>query len=564
VGVYFDSNAASHGSGTFGDPKKYLDNYQITDADTTIYLKYGSVFNAGVLSVSPYKGLYSSATNNKIVIQPYGDSSLGNPVVSSLQPFVNHTGWVECDPDEAAVNHYLVAQAGSKIWHKYGQGTAILFNNTSAARQWGRWKDTKNFAGYGIVYPTAAYHLGDVNITSKHASLTNSTLGEGTLVYADGADPITTYGSAGANGIHYSYVTDSLFSFTDPLGGLEIYDIDFKESNQYSISVRRTTTYNKLSEILILDGCSSYGSLGLIRFTFQHTGRTKNIGFKKGRIQHNYCEKTGNAWFSVFGDTPYVSSMVLNDFIISHNVINGVCQRFSLGGLYLKECHTTDGSYILVTKNSTSGSESLNIWRDDGYSYYCDFSAQNYKVVDNYCWNNGGGTRFNGTTGHGIVRGNVIISGPLTVSYLSAMGSNNPNSVDLPANIEYAYNVSKGYKTFMGIQDIVAGSVFRIHHNISIGSGAGGHGIDCLDITGISADYNNFSQGHTRHWNEYSPSTDRSSLATNKLVSDPTSALTSIILTPTDPTFNYALTLPKMDDWTTTPVYESAPRLTKA
>ena len=274
---------------------------------------------------------------------------------------------------------------------------------------------------------------------------------------------------------------------------------------------------------------------------------------------------------AIFGDVPYVSSMVMNDTIISHNVINKVCQRFSLGGLYLKECHTTDGSTILITLNSTSGSEAGHIWIYDGYSYYADFSAQNYKFFKNYCWNNGGGTRFNGTVGRGQAVGNVIISGPITDPTLSAMGSNDPNDVDLPANMEYAYNIAKGYKTFLGIQDIVAGSVFKIHHNISIGSGAGGHGIDCWGPTGITSNYNNFSQGHTSHMRDTYGAVDgaagdlsNSAYVTNKLTSNPTSALSKIILTPDDPTFNYALTLPKMDDWTTTPAYESAPRLTKA
>jgi hypothetical protein len=559
MGVYFDSTVASNGTGTIGSPFKYLDNYVITDADTSIYLKYGSVFNVAERGISPYKGLSSTATNQKIVIQPYGDSSQPLPIVYSLEASTNHTSWVECNPYEAAVNGYLVRQTGSKIWHRAGMGSAVLFHATPGARQWGRWKDTmNNLAPYGRVYPSKAYDIGLVNITSKHATLTSSGLGSGTLVYSDGGDPNTVYGTAGVGGQNYSYAVSSLFFFTDPLGGIEIYDIDFRDCVQYAITVRRTATYNRLSSVLIVDGCTSLCSLGLLQLTFAHTGRTKNIGFAKVRIQNNYCERTGNGFFSIYGDTPYVSSLVLNDAIISHNVINGVCQRFSVGGLYLKECHTTDGSYILVTKNCITGSEAGNIWIVDGYAFYCDFSAQQYKFIDNYAWNNGAGTRFNGTVGSGIVRGNVIIAGAITVPTLAATGANNPNSVDLPAELEFAYNVAVGYKTFLGIQDIVADSVFRVHHNISIGNGTGGHGIDCLDTTGISSNYDNFSQGHTRHWNEYSPSTDRSSMATNKLLTNPTSALSSIILTPTDPTFNYALTLPKMDDWTTTPAYSKA------
>lgn len=558
--IWFDRNAASHGDGTsISTPKKYLDGHVITEANPVLYIKRDSVFNVGEYSGSTGVTNQSNVTNAKIVIEPYGSGE--DPVIQSITPFVNHTGWVECNAFEAIENHYLVSDPGSKIWHKAGQGSALLFNTSSEARQWGRWKDTNNVAIYGNDYPNAPYELSEVNITSKHASLTDSSLGLGTLVYADGADPITAYGLAGANGVHVSLVTGSVISLTDPLGGVEVYGIDFRDSNQYSVSIGRTTTYNRLAGPLIFDECNSQSSLGLVRLTFNHTGRDKNIGYSKLRIENGYFERTGNSVFSVFGPGGgnYDSSMIINDGIIRRNVINGVCQRFSLGGLYYKEVRTSDGGYFLITENTITGSEAGNIWRDDGYPIYADFSAANFKFIGNFCYNNGGGIRCNGVAGEGQVLGNVILAGPMTVSYLSAVGSNDPNDVNLPAEITYAYNVAKGYGTFLGIQDIVAGSTFRSHHNISIGNGTGGHGIDCLDTTGISSNYDNFSQGHKWHWNEYSPSTDRSSLATNKLLTDPSSALSKIILTPDDPTFNYALTLPKMDDWTTTPEFSSAP-----
>ena len=88
----------------------------------------------------------------------------------------------------------------------------------------------------------------------------------------------------------------------------------------------------------------------------------------------------------------------------------------------------------------------------------------------------------------------------------------------------------------------------------------------------MKLDSNNFYGYAGNHLHDYDSGFDgaagdlsnNTSYVTNKITSNPTSALSKIILTPTDPTFNYALTLPKMDDWTTTPAYESAPRLTKA
>jgi hypothetical protein len=542
MAVWFDSNGGNGAGTSISDTRNTFTGFgtnAITETNCVLYIKAGSNFNIPA-SITNQNGY----TNNKIVIEKYGTGA--NPILHSTQSASSLANWTECNA-AAALAGTLTAQPNSNVWHKAGMGTGWLLGDAGTGNangtHWGNLRYDYT-VGQGTA-PSADYHIALVRIGAT----------PGTLFYGDDI-PWTYYGGT------YALSTGSLFAISQPRGGFECYGIDFGHSTQYPIDIS-FGTYNILCGPVIISECNFEHTLGM-RIGSGVTNRTNNTGTTGLIIEKCYAENLGNVFVGTWANG-YNASHVFNNTHIRRNVINGVCKRFSLGGIYMLNCRTNDGSSINVYDNTISGAMTGNVW-PDGNGLYSDFSADNINYYRNYLWNNDLGVRNNGLTGTGWVHGNVVIA---KAGSTNAFTSNDPNDVDTPGNLTWSHNVAVGFENFIHINDIAAGAVFKSHHNISLGRvSSPGHGISTRQTTGVTSKYDNFSQGHSYHWyNWAAPTGDKSNdpaLVTNKLSSNPTSALSKIILTPDDPTFNYALTLPKMDDWTTTPAYESAPRLTKA
>jgi hypothetical protein len=549
MAVWFDSNGGNGAGTSISDTRNTFTGFgtnAITETNCVLYIKAGSNFNIST-AITNQNGF----TNNKIVIEKYGTGA--DPVLHSTQSASSLTGWTECNA-AAAMAGTLTAQAGSNVWHKAGMGSGWLLGDAGTGNANGtHWGNLRYDYTVGVgTAPSADYHIALVSIGGT----------PGTLFYGDDI-PWTYYGGT------YALTVDSMFHITQPRGGFECYGIAFGHSTQYSIDIGYGT-YGVLCDPVIISECGFINTQA-IRVGSGVSNRTNNTGTRGLIIEKCYAENIGNSFIGTWGaGAAYNGSHVFNNTHIRQNVINGVCKRFSLGGIYLLNCRTNDGSKIKVYDNTVSDAMRDNVW-PDGYAIYSDFSAQDIEFYRNYVWNSDLAFRNNGVSGNARIYGNVAVAKAGASASSSAFGSNDPNSVNLPANIELAYNVAVGFNRFAGYQNIVSGSRFNLHHNVSIAKSGGGgtqHAVDVRGPTGMTLDRNNFYGYSGNHWHDYDAfdgaAGDISSQATNKITSNPASALSKIILTPTDPTFNYALTLPKMDDWTTTPAYESAPRLTKA
>lgn len=552
MALYFDSNAGSNGVGTDIDHPKNslagLGSGLITEANCDLFFKAGSTFNVPI-SITNQNGY----TNNRITIQKYGSGA--NPLLYSSQVATSHT-WQEVSlasiqPNSTAV----VASPGSHLWHRPVFIGSLLFGDANTKANPGtHWGQLRGYTidgspdTYQGTFPTADYHMANVIVGGV----------AGVVVWtANSKDPIDYYG------ITYSQTLDSIFKITQPRGGLEISGVDFGHSTQYAIDIA-FQAYNRLCGPIILRDFSIKNNLGM-RIGSSVTNRNNNVGTVQFVMKGIYAENIGNSFIGTWA-AGYNAAYNLNNTEIYHNVINGVCRRFSLGGIYLLDCCTNDGSKIRVYENSVSGAMRDNVW-PDGYAIYTDFSAEDVEIYRNYVWDCDLAYRNNGVVGDVRIYGNVAVAKSSGSPSSSAFGSNDPNDVDLPAKIELAYNVAVGFNKFAGYQDVVPNSKFYLHHNVSIGR-PGGLAYHAVDVRGPSCmllDSNNFF-GYGTHLHDYESGFDgaagdlsnNTTYITNKITSDPTAALAKINLTPTDPTVNYALTLPDMH-WSGTPSYDYAP-----
>jgi hypothetical protein len=554
VPTYFDSNNTNPGNGLTPDTaRNTFAGFAITNADSNtrdIRVAAGSVFNLGTTSITNSGGF----TTGAITFSKYGSGA--NPVIYATTNFQVHS-WVRCTLAGLQGGEVVTgaAAASSRLWYRQGAGTSLLLGDADTgntnATHWGMLRRLQSGTG---TWPSADYHIAEVYITKKDgASVTPET---GTVIWASvSKDPLDYYGLTFAN------TPTSLIEITRPIGGFAFSGIDFGPSTQYSIDLKYGTT-DGLSGPITIRNFRMDRSLGM-RIGSGVTNRTNTVGVNGLLIEDIVAKNIGNCFIGTWAGSPYYNaSHVFNDAIIRHNVVAGVCERFSLGGIYLLQCRTNNGSKIQVYENTVSGAKRDNVW-PDGYAIYTDFSADDYDIYRNYVWDSDLAFRNNGTTGVGIVRENVAIVKAGASASSSAFGSNDPNDVDTAANITLSYNVSIGFNKFAGYQDLVPGSSFNIHHNVSVAKAGASYAVDSRDSNYLTLDSNNF-YGYATHWADtYAPTGDLSYLATNKISTNPTTPLTNggVVLNPTDKEFNYALSLPNMV-WSGTPSYGGvAPRV---
>ncbi len=560
--TYFDSNTlVVNGDGlTQGSPKKDISGFAITNTNANtrdIRIAGGSVFNLTASITSA-----AATPAGKITFSKYGSGA--NPVIYSSTTGTSHSGWYRCDPSEfksgtQGTNIVTTTQAAlnSNVWYKKGMGTAWLFGDAGSKNangtHWGKLRKIISAPTEGS-WPSADYHIAEIYVTKINGA-TLATPETGTIFWSeDGKDPLDYYG------ITLAQTTDSLIKIVQPIGGFEFSEIDHGPSTQLTIDIALGSNSTMCAPVIIRNFRQDR-SLGMriaSNTPSDSTARTNTIGINGLLIEGITAKNIGNAFIGNWG-TPYNSSHVLNDAIIRHNVVAGVCERFSIGGIYLLQCRTNNGSKIQVYENTISGAKRDNVW-PDGYAIYMDYSCEDYDVYRNYVWDCDLSFRNNGTTGTGIVRENVAVAKVGASASSSAFGSNNPNDVNEAANITYAYNIAVGFNKFIGFQDLVSGSTFNIHHNVSIGKAGAPFAMDSRDAVGFTVDYNNFF-GYANYWSDtfapYPQTTDLTSLANHRITSDPSTAFANggINLTPTDTEFNYAIGLPNLVWSGTAPSY---------
>jgi hypothetical protein len=561
VPVYFDSSKTTSGDGlTPGGARNSFAGFSILNtgslawgpsaADTRdIRVAANSVFNLGAAGITNSGGF----TTGKITFSKYGSGA--NPVIYALDNFSAHS-WVKCTLAGLQNGDLVTGTAAdsSPIWYRNLRATSLLFGDANTgntnATHWGMLRRLENGIGN---WPSADYHIAEVYITKKNGD-TIVTPERGMIIRASAAkDPIDYYG------ISYSNTPGSFIAISRPIGGFEFSGIDFGPSTQYAIDLGYGTT-NGLSGPIVIRNFRMDRSLGM-RIGSGVTSRANTVGVTGLLIEDVVAKNLGNVFVGTWANG-FNAAHVFNDAVIRRNVVAGVCERFSLGGIYLLNCRTTDGSKIQVYENTVSGAKRDNVW-PDGYAIYTDFSADDYDIYRNYVWDSDLAFRNNGTTGVGIVRENVAIAKVGASASSSAFGSNDPNDVDTAANITLSYNVSVGFNKFAGYQDLVPGSAFNIHHNVSVAKSGASYAVDSRDSNYLTLDSNNF-YGYATHWADtLAPTGDLSYLATNKISTNPTTALTTggVVLNPTDKEFNYAIGLPNMV-WSGTPAYGGvAPRV---
>jgi hypothetical protein len=550
VPTYFDSNKPPGGNGSTPEfARNTFSGFSILNtgslawgpsaADTRdIRIAAGSVFNQGTTSITNSGGY----TTGAITFSKYGSGP--NPLIYATTDFQVHS-WVRCTLAGLQNGDVVTgaAAASSRLWYRQGAGTSLLLGDADTgntnATHWGMLRRLQSGTG---TWPSADYHIAEVYITKKNGS--SVTPETGTVIWASTSkDPLDYYG------LTFADTPTSLIEITRPIGGFALSGIDFGPSTQYSIDLKYGTT-DGLSGPITIRNFRMDRSLGM-RIGSGVTNRTNTVGVNGLLIEDIVAKNIGNCFIGTWAGSPYYNaSHVFNDAIIRHNVVAGVCERFSLGGIYLLQCRTNNGSKIQVYENTVSGAKRDNVW-PDGYAIYTDFSADDYDIYRNYVWDSDLAFRNNGTTGVGIVRENVAIAKVGASASSSAFGSNNPNNVDTEANITLSYNVSIGFNKFAGYQDLVPGSAFNIHHNVSVAKSGASYAVDSRSTAMLALDYNNF-YGYAHHWEDTfgadGSSGDLSGYATHKVVGDPTTALLAggVVLNPTDKEFNYALALPNM------------------
>jgi hypothetical protein len=569
VPTYFDSNTlVVNGTGlSEASPKKSMSGFAITNTDANtrdIKVKAGSVFNLTASITSA-----AATTAGKITFSKYGTGA--NPVIYSSLVGSSHANWFRCDPNEfktgtTGTNIVTTTPAAlaSRVWYKKAMNTGWLFGDAGTGNangtHWGMLRKIIYAPDWGS-WPSADYHIAEIYVTRINGVTVkdangNPTYEIGTLFWSSNTqDPLDYYG------ITIAQTTDSLISIFRPVGGFEFSEIDFGPSTQYSIDLKYGNV-NGLSEPVVIRAFRMDRPLGM-RIGSQVVDKTNTVGVKGLLIEDIFAKNIGNSFIGTWGGNSFNVSHVLNNTAIRHNVISGVCERFSVGGIYLLNCRTNNGSKIEVYENTVSGAKSGNVW-PDGNPIYTDFSADNYDIYRNYVWDSDLAYRNNGTTGTGIVRENVAIA--KAGSGIAAYTSNDPNDVALPAHITLSHNVAYGFERFAQYTDLATGSTFNLHHNVSVGEVGAYAGVDSRSTAMLTLDSNNF-YGHSIHWADtYSAdgsSGDISGSATNKIYSNPTTALLAggIVLNPTDREFNYAIGLPNMV-WSGTPSYGGvAPRV---
>lgn len=555
---YYDSNSASNGDGlTSSTPKNTMAGAAFTNSNNIIYVKCGSDFNltSGVITNAGYE-------SNRLIFTSYGTGE--KPIIRSYIED-DGTGWYEVSPNGVKgllAPYYtggdLFLEPGSNLWWKGGIGNRMLLGT---GNRWAAQRNADNnpVTGYGRKLPTEAYQSSP-KAAPSHTDVPGATI-SGALLWSVG-NPLTYYGrirrqppSAGGSG---------LLNIINPtVGGLSVSGIDFRETFLYPVYYNFASYTTLCGPISYVDN-SHQDTMGQISFAFWGTQDVRNnIGTRKFTMTDNVGVNLGHGGLHCWGQVG--TRAIFNNAKVQRNVINGACKVMSLGAIYLLNMGSNEGPPIDVSYNCVNGSEYGNVWEADGYAIYGDFQLENVNVHHNYVWDCKYTYRFNGATGQVEFNNNVGIARSDSDRFV---GSNNPNDVADPCKIDIHHNIAIGYKTFFDSQDIVAGSSWKIHHNISKATTSSPQpAVDTQLTANYTVDRNNF-YGHSIQWRDWDatpPADDHSSSATNQITSDPTALLDSaIIQNPTDPLVNYALTLPTSFNWETTPGLSSAPLFNKA
>ncbi len=494
---------------------------------TTLLLQAGGTYNLPA-------ALTATDHAAKLVISRYGSGA--NPIVQDYAMWAANA-WTEVDP--AQLPGAVVAQPGSKVWYAPFVSTRFrgLFS-TALGPRYGVQVDFQNQVGGGVKTPSAAYEWGSVASPST-----------GYVVYADGADPVTLYG-----GLYGHRAADTgVFQITRPIGGVEIFGIDFQLAN-------RPIYFDAGTAGVMYPNCWVYECTFDTVFravTFSGgNGVKRSCGFQGLRVHDCEADYLGAGFATAVTSATgtVVVGCALDDGRLHGNRIAGACKAYSDGGFYFGgRIYSTNGSRLLIDGNTVSDVEAGHFWPTDGYALYQDNYAKDIEYARNFVWNCQRPMISNSPSGNNVVlRNNVMVAKAATDTAIVLSDGQNAGHA---GDVHVLGNVMSGFATAISGTQGYTTNHYTIRGNVSKGSGTALYRDavrtkDAATLSAYTVDGNNF-YGHRVVWSEYTNNNDQSPSATNVVATDPTALLASLP-TPSDTSVHYARRVsPK--SWSGTP-----------
>ena len=537
--IYFDS-AYEGVTRTGSESQPYLDPSELP-APWTIaggnayFFKRGSEWNF----TQSFK--LAAFTTSAISIGAYGDESSQRPIIRCYRLIDSS----ECTEVSLSFTIGVAAMtttpaSGTNLWRVPASFLGLFEGDI-----WGVAVDpTRTIIGGGDdVAPAAAREYTSLNTDTNTYR----------VVYSEG-NPVTVYGGLYASNMSLAdsvnWEASRSIYVVNAGGGCPVSDIQFDLCRApirfYRALTTDTINYKRMPDNNIIDCVLTRAAIGF-EYACDDTVIGSGYGFERVRVRGNYGENLGRSFIDTSSSS---GSICLNDTRIYENVCNGFGQSYSTGGIYLARVNTTDGSHVMVDRNTMSGGISGNIWPEDGHAFYQEIDSQDLMFRDNFSWNNDqnficyiGGRRV-------AFVANVAVAKANTFDDLSRMFTH--TSMKAESNTLFHGNVAVGLKNLVTSYDL--GRIARsavISGNVSLcdvasgGSGLtvntnalrfGGH-----DTTYVTVDGNALS-GHDNSWFDTTAwSAYNTAPQINNPVAGDFSAEVARIPVPTDPTVNYAL-----------------------
>lgn len=339
-----------------------------------------------------------SFTVNPITIGGYGSNSR-KPRIGGYR-FIDGSECVEVSIINTSGVLTTTPQAGTKLWRVPAEFLGLFQGN-----KWGPACDVTGTAGSSGIpkTPSKAYEW---TYQSTDAGLYRVVWSEGNPVLYYGALFATSFSHSDAGSSTLNNIIIALQAYggcwIDGIVFDTVYRPTFLTASSPPIKYARMRSNN-------LSNCELYNS----RYGFSWAGGDSadppNLykGHEGVRVYGNYGENLAQS----FIDFAYASSpgsITLNDTRIYDNVGNGFGIAVSTAGIYVSNCQTSDGSYIIVERNSLSGGIYGNVWVSDGHGFYSENRSRSQIWRYNFGWNNDLNMVFNGTSGSVMAHNNVF------------------------------------------------------------------------------------------------------------------------------------------------------------
>ena len=464
--VYWDRNATGTGSGgNWSNAKSDPALFNSTTFGGSSTADEHIFANGTPWPITATKTEPSSANMLTIRGADNGNGSTEPPWITCFVPAGTVGGWAEIDPAYAihpnagtGATATRVLKPGSKLWHTYNSfnGTFVgSYRNGAGETFWGRrCRMVADANGADENAPAQDYAHGVPNFG-------------GQCVYLTAGNPDTNATLLKRP----SGVSTEPWKFMRPLGGLDVYDMGFKDSD-FALNVENSTAGSLSPNVRIFRnkfrGCRKGVSLIGTRDVYGRTG----AGFVGALIYANKFLHMGNMAIHCWG------SPVMNASRIWNNISRYSMEAEGAGTIYMDSSYTTDGSWVLIDHNWLDENEYDGKYWLDGSALYAEMATEKCDFWANYITNAEVAAHLNIGAGSHRLRNNVALAGTQGRKNATFVRMVNARAgiltVPLTAGVAEVHgNIADRFSLFAGAVAFdytgTGNGRFLVHHNIARG-----------------------------------------------------------------------------------------------